>query len=323
MYVIVVTFSRFGGREVALRSVTQHVDRVLHLHPRQRKVTNIEAIMNEAIEEEILSINSIYGDDTLVVVSRDPVVCALRLPTASIVLRIELPSDYPDAPPSILGTETIGENAPKGLGKHAVDIARDSVAELYVPGAVLIFDVVEAMGPKIEEITEQSSSQNASHEDGASTAEEHGLVTDIRDLGPEPLWILSEPITEKKSVFLARAVTVASPEEAKQCIAHLKHTDKRVARASHNMTAWRIHGTGQSSYQDCDDDGETAAGGRLLHLMQLMDVWDVVVVVSRWYGGVHLGPDRFRLINAAARDALVKGGFANEGVEASKKKTKS
>jgi putative IMPACT (imprinted ancient) family translation regulator len=43
--------------------------------------------------------------------------------------------------------------------------------------------------------------------------------------------------------------------------------------------------------------------------MQLMDVWDVLVVVSRWYGGVKLGPDRFRIINGAARDALAKGGF--------------
>ena len=57
------------------------------------------------------------------------------------------------------------------------------------------------------------------------------------------------------------------------------------------------------TYQDYDDDGESAAGGRLLHLLQLMDVWNVVVVVTRWYGGVHLGPDRFRLINAAAREA--------------------
>ena len=46
-----------------------------------------------------------------------------------------------------------------------------------------------------------------------------------------------------------------------------------------------------------------------MHLMQLMDVWNVVVVVTRWYGGTKLGPDRFRIINSVARDALVKGGF--------------
>lgn len=33
--------------------------------------------------------------------------------------------------------------------------------------------------------------------------------------------------------------------------------------------------------QDCDDDGEDAAGGRLLHLLQAADARDVVVVVSR------------------------------------------
>ena len=44
----------------------------------------------------------------------------------------------------------------------------------------------------------------------------------------------------------------------------------------------------------------------LLHLLQVMDVWNCLVVVSRWFGGVKLGPDRFRLINQAAREALVE-----------------
>jgi hypothetical protein len=36
------------------------------------------------------------------------------------------------------------------------------------------------------------------------------------------------------------------------------------------------------------------------------------VVVSRWYGGTLLGPDRFKLINQAARDALEKAGFLDD-----------
>ena len=40
-----------------------------------------------------------------------------------------------------------------------------------------------------------------------------------------------------------------------------------------------------------------------------MNVWDVLVVVSRWYGGVKLGSDRFRIINNVAREALVEGGW--------------
>lgn len=40
-----------------------------------------------------------------------------------------------------------------------------------------------------------------------------------------------------------------------------------------------------------------------------MDAWNVIVVVSRWFGGTHLGPDRFKHINSTTRDAIVKGGF--------------
>ena len=77
---------------------------------------------------------------------------------------------------------------------------------------------------------------------------------------------------------------------------------------------------------DNDDDGESAAGGRLAHLLQILvshlllwpivpfeyhlqDVKDVLVVVTRYFGGTLLGADRFKHINQAARDALELGGF--------------
>lgn len=34
--------------------------------------------------------------------------------------------------------------------------------------------------------------------------------------------------------------------------------------------------------KDCNDDGEQQAGKRLLHLLQIVDVTNVLVVVSRW-----------------------------------------
>ncbi len=38
--------------------------------------------------------------------------------------------------------------------------------------------------------------------------------------------------------------------------------------------------------------------------MQVADVRNVVVVVSRWFGGVLLGPSRFTAINNTARELL-------------------
>ena len=57
-------------------------------------------------------------------------------------------------------------------------------------------------------------------------------------------------------------------------------------------------------YKRQDDDGETAAGSRMLHLITIMDVWNVIVVVARWFGGAHIGPDRFKHINSTAREAV-------------------
>ena len=34
--------------------------------------------------------------------------------------------------------------------------------------------------------------------------------------------------------------------------------------------------------KDCNDDGETAAGGRLLHLLEILEAKNLLVVVSRW-----------------------------------------
>lgn len=61
-----------------------------------------------------------------------------------------------------------------------------------------------------------------------------------------------------------------------------------------------------------------------------MDVWNVVVV-SRWFGGTLLGSDRFKHINTAGRNAIVKAGFIednksnnnNTGKELGKKKKKA
>jgi len=51
----------------------------------------------------------------------------------------------------------------------------------------------------------------------------------------------------------------------------------------------------------------------MAHLLDILDAKNVLVCVSRWFGGIHLGPDRFKHINQATRDALVTGGFIVSG----------
>ena len=53
------------------------------------------------------------------------------------------------------------------------------------------------------------------------------------------------------------------------------------------------------------------------------DVKDVLVVVTRYFGGTLLGADRFKHINQAARDALELGGFIETKRAAAESRAKS
>lgn len=76
--------------------------------------------------------------------------------------------------------------------------------------------------------------------------------------------------------------------------------ERKVARATHPaMYAWRV--AGDSGH---GDDGERGAGRVLLQMLNDRDADGVLVAVTRWYGGAHLGSARFRAIRTAARSAL-------------------
>ena len=121
-----------------------------------------------------------------------------------------------------------------------------------------------------------------------------------------------DPVTERKSTFQAHIATVKDVDEVKKVMSSLM-SNRKIANATHNISAYRINGSKEGIFiQDCDDDGENAAGGRLLHLLEILDVRNILVVVTRWYGGILLGPDRFKLINNVARDCLSKEGFIQD-----------
>ncbi|EAA29525.1 hypothetical protein GE21DRAFT_7994 [Neurospora crassa] len=296
--------------------------------------------MSEQLADELEAINSIYGDGTLSPSDDDsPATYILTLPgdITSSTLRLQFPPAYPDEPPVVLGTHSSGEHAKRGAAARDLALFRDAVGEVYEPGQVCLFDAIEQVKELIAAVTTAEKEDEEEEEDVEegngkrvssydATAATHDTQTggggggDL--LGPEPPWTLSLPMIELKSTFIARCAPVTSPQQAAQYLQHLLASDKRVRAATHNITAWRIRGPNGTSFQDCDDDGETAAGGRLLHLMQLMDLWDTMVVVTRWYGGQKLGPRRFALINGAARDAFVRAGLVDEENKQEGKKKK-
>lgn len=274
--------------------------------------------MNEDLHNEVEAINSIYGDGTLA--SADDDIYILHLQQQATSLRIRFPHDYPTSPPSVLGIQSSGENARIGTASSVVDAFRGALGELFHPGEVCLFDVIEEINntfsPLADDTTHIEADESTNPEDEEYS---HQPNTNTPDSEDEPSWVLSDVVTELKSVFVAQCATVSSPEQAVRYVQHLVDNNKKVRSATHNITAWRIKGENGVTFQDCDDDGEAAAGGRVLHLMQLMDLWNVMVVVTRWYGGHQLGPKRFSIINTVARDAFVKAGLVKEEAPSKKK----
>ncbi|KAK7430373.1 hypothetical protein QQZ08_003121 [Neonectria magnoliae] len=274
--------------------------------------------MSDELQDEVEAINSIYGDGSLVPADTDDDAASssstyiLKLPGDASSLRLSFPGDYPASPPAVLATHH-SSGGRRGAGARDLALFRDVLGTVFEPGAVCLFDAVEDFVRRCEE---DAASSPADPDPPAAP----DPVPKPSDAFPPPAWTLSDVITDSKSSFVAHVARVSSPAQARHHVSALLASDRRIRAATHNMTAWRIRGPGGASFQDCDDDGEAAAGGRLLHLMQLMDVWDAMVVVTRWYGGVKLGPRRFAVINAAARDGFVRAGLVEEKEKEKKKK---
>lgn len=83
--------------------------------------------------------------------------------------------------------------------------------------------------------------------------------------------------------------------------------EKRYAKATHNTWAAVLTDGGPLK----GDDGESGAGAVILKMLERAGLCDHVVVVTRWYGGVHLGGDRFAHVVTCVRaylDALGRSG---------------
>lgn len=123
-----------------------------------------------------------------------------------------------------------------------------------------------------------------------------------------------EPIVDRKSTFQAHAARVTHQGQV-QWVLRTLLTDRKIACATHNMFAYRYHdeARGRVLTADNDDDGEDGAGTKLAELLSLAGCEEVFVMVTRWYGGIQLGADRFKHISRAASTLLDGAGWSRRG----------
>jgi uncharacterized YigZ family protein len=89
------------------------------------------------------------------------------------------------------------------------------------------------------------------------------------------------------SRFIATAALASTVAEAQDFIARIR---AEFADATHNVYAYRV-GYGSSVIDSCSDDGEPpgTAGRPVLVVVQNSGLGDIVLVVTRYFGGTKLG----------------------------------
>lgn len=92
---------------------------------------------------------------------------------------------------------------------------------------------------------------------------------------------------EKKSKFIGYIKPINSIKEAENFINTIKEMH---SNATHNCSAYRLIENGQEYYK-FDDDGEPSgtAGKPIGEILTTLGVFNVVVVVTRYFGGIKLG----------------------------------
>lgn len=90
-------------------------------------------------------------------------------------------------------------------------------------------------------------------------------------------------IIEKKSKFIATLYEANSKEEAERI---LQDTRKKYYDAKHNCYAYIIQ-----KIEKCSDDGEPSgtAGAPLLSLLKSANLTNIIIIVTRYFGGILLG----------------------------------
>lgn len=111
----------------------------------------------------------------------------------------------------------------------------------------------------------------------------------------------SSEIVEKKSRFIANVFPVGSEEEAVRTIEEIK---KKYWDAKHNCYAFVL----KDGITRCSDDGEPSgtAGKPILEVITGALIYNVLIIVTRYFGGTLLGTGGLvRAYSKAAKEGLL------------------
>ena len=100
--------------------------------------------------------------------------------------------------------------------------------------------------------------------------------------------VKSEILTEKDYAFQSHGICVKNKEEVDMYRSYLLSNNK-IKKATRNVFAFRfLDDKSNNIIEDYDDDGEHYAGTRILGFLKKMKIYNILILVSRFNGDLHL-----------------------------------
>ena len=120
-----------------------------------------------------------------------------------------------------------------------------------------------------------------------------------------------DEIIEKKSKFIGTIIPINSVEDAENEIKEIK---KKYYDARHNCFAYRVIDN-ESIVERSSDDGEPSgtAGAPMLNIIKQKNLCNILIVVTRYFGGILLGTGGLvRAYSQATENAIKKSTLVNK-----------
>lgn len=255
--------------------------------------------MDDVLQDEIDMVLSMYSDECQRDAS-EPHALFVSLPFR-FALHIVLPSSYPEVGHPVVSVIN-GPNAPlrSAFSSEINKRIREEIP-LGVPMLMMLMPLAQSVAEELQ----SAKATEAAEQRARAEALQVEMAKENQRLDEAAIEVWSgAPIVDRKSKFVCHMARVKSVSEVFSVVAHLRRNNQIAAAAHPTIWAYRFTVNG-ILHQDFDDDGEAGASVKMMFLLDQMKIDGFVIVVTRWFGGILLGPDRFKHIMEVSRKMLL------------------
>lgn len=237
--------------------------------------------------------------ETALVTNRAPLVLAFAVE----LLRFTMPEQPPSSRLSLAQAVVSANSRSKAI---SIGIEKAPVGgEPPIPTGQPKVSVLGREIPVLKrgDYTWSESSEKNSQASSANTDKSSSTLTLTTS---DNVWATSKSLSSKGSVFIAHAAPITSPSTRTGLMKILFNKYPDLEKTADHV-AWAIrtrYGSSSLVQEASFDDGEAGCGKFMLELLREANITNTTVVLVRWYGGVMLGPDRWRLMRECLNDAL-------------------